>query len=165
MPPWRNLSDNDYQSLESFGIDLSYSAKHPYFISIDTLFNNGALGGIITRGEDQGAEAAKIIKEVLEKGGAEDVPVVTGQTKVVIEYALMKENHLNFSALPDNTIFINKPLTIWEKHYNAIILTSIIILLVVVWGIAYLIILRKLLNRGRTFYSSIPARIGVINRN
>ena len=89
----------------------------------------GILGGIYLDFEEQCTLAGETVAKVLNGYEIKDMPFVEQTTsKTVFDYHLMKEYKLDFSLLPSDTIFFNKPETFLE-HYGKILLPSLFIII------------------------------------
>lgn len=164
LSPWRGLYGNDYQTLEAFAVDLSRFCKRPFLVSGNTMIGYGALGGYVTDPIEHGRETAAVIREVIEKGGAESIPLVQGKVLPEFDYQVMRDNRLDFGKLPPDAILRNRPPSYWEKHRHQAIGVGTMVLLVLSGAAAYGVAVRRTLQRSRKLYEVLPARIGVLNR-
>ena len=87
----------------------------------------GILGGICMDIEDQCAIAGETIAQVLRGTDINAIPFVEQTTsRCAFDYQLMKEYNLDFSLLPNDTIFYNQPDT-FLRHYGKILPSVILI--------------------------------------
>lgn len=112
LSPWRGLGDSDYQSLASFGMDISQFSKHPYLVNCTGMLNHGALGGMMTDPVTHGHEVSRLMEEVLEKGSAREVPVIYGTMTSLFDWNEISSNKLDMSRLPEDTVYLNRPASI-----------------------------------------------------
>ncbi|WP_291858972.1 histidine kinase dimerization/phospho-acceptor domain-containing protein, partial [Marinilabilia sp.] len=118
------------------------NCKVPVYSNWDFLFEDFIVGGVVVRGIDQGREAAKIIKEMLE--GSFTRSWLTPARKILaLDYRQANRNALNFSKLVPPGILLNKPDNPFERFkQEIIILVSILSFLIIV-----IIVLLRVINQ------------------
>ena len=80
----------------------------------------GVLGGIHMDVEEQCVKVGEMVKEVLAKGSSPEISLVDyTESRTSFDYSLMKDFNLDFSLLPKDTIFYNKPES-FISHYGKI---------------------------------------------
>lgn len=129
------------------------------------------MGGILVDGYKHGYEAGKKAVEIIKGTPINRVPVLYNTpTTLILDYNVMQEKGIPTEGVPDQYL-INKPQTVWSKYKEAIIITLVIIilLLLAIYGLwKSLIISRKsnievkgLVNDYTTLVNNTP---GVIFR-
>lgn len=165
--PWRGLSNNDYQTLSAFGVDLARQISRPFLVSADSLIGYGALGGYVTIASIHGRELVNLLARVLAAGSAKDIPVEKGSLVPLFDYRLMKKYHLDFSALPPGSQFVNAPLPLWETHLPYLLTGGAFLLfslLSLIGGLIYFIRYRRMTRQNLALFALLPVRTGVIDR-
>ncbi len=158
---WRWLYGNDYQTLEAFAEDLKNYCHRVFFVNGSTMIGHRALAGYVTTAEIHGREAARLVRLVLKNGTAENIPLVNGQTILIVDYALAEQAELDFSIFPADTVFVNKPEYFWDKHLQLLIWGSLLIA-----GLLFFALYnRRIYRKNREIFNILPGRVGVMDRN
>lgn len=116
------------------------SSAVPIFHLYEHGIGDGLLGGCVISHYQQGIEAAKIVKSVLEGGRsyADLAVIITSPNKYLFDYACLQKYDLRPSALPDDTLYLNRTPSFWEQYFDYIILGTII-LIFILFFLIYLI--------------------------
>lgn len=118
------------------------NCKVPVYSNWDFLFGDFIVGGVVIRGEDQGREAAKIMKEILEGTSTRSWLTPTREI-LALDYRQANRNALNFSRLVPPGILLNKPENPFERFkQEIIIIVSILSFLLIV-----IIVLLRVINQ------------------
>ncbi len=163
LSPWRGLGGNDYQTLGSFGTDLQSYAKRPYLVSNVGFFGSGALGGYVSDPHEHGHVLAGLIREVKRGGDAARTPIMDGRLVPMFDWNMLRENRLDPSILPPDTVFLNRPPALWNYYRNAFLIGLAFLLLSATSVFFYVRLSRRYLRHLRDVLLSIPGRIGVVN--
>jgi two-component system sensor histidine kinase/response regulator len=102
-------------------------ANAPYFALYDFYLGKGAIGGSIMEVEKDGADVAKVALAILNRKFDLDKPITMLEQRAVpmFDWVQLKRWDANVESLPHNTVFINRPTTIWEQHYE--MMTALVI--------------------------------------
>ncbi|MFH2092428.1 MAG: ABC transporter substrate binding protein [Pseudomonadota bacterium] len=112
-------------------------ATVPIYGSWDFYFGQGIVGGMITSGEAQGAQAAKMAKQILNGTRAEDIPFVSkSPNRYMFDYTQMKRFGIEKKDLPQDSLIINVPPLFIDRYKRWITValgTIMFITLVLAW--------------------------------
>lgn len=126
---------------------LAQRTEIPIYGGWDTLLGRGVIGGKITSGFQQGSDAAKIAKRILEGESIGDIPIVTKEgRKYNFDYKQMKRFGIQLSELPENNIIINSPPSVYSISKESVIKISFVIIFVFA-TIIILLIINNLIRR------------------
>jgi len=142
------LRDKTNQSL-----DYEYSYSHicktslvPVYGLADLMLGLGIIGGKLNSGTQQGKLAAKLAGEVLKGKNPSELPIITeNQNRYMFDFYQTRQYGIPESALPANSIMINKSFSFYSKHKGIIWLSVIIIvtLAIIIAVLSVNIILRQ----------------------
>lgn len=134
-------ANNKFVSYKS-GINYTRQAsKVPIFGSWDFYVGKGIIGGKITRGKDQGAEAARIALKILNGEAQKLNPCIIPESKYIFDYNELERFNIDPSDLPKGSIVINKSIE-WE-FYATVLLYFSLGLIVLILGLAVAVYIRK----------------------
>ena len=98
-------------SMESRTNTVVNNAKVPIFRNYVGGEGKGIIGSYYMDFEDQTFRAGSILNEVLSGKDISTIPLsYSSPGFCIFDWRLMKKNHLDFSLLPENTVFCNRPL-------------------------------------------------------
>ena len=120
---------------------ISASAKGPVFSYTDTALGFGALGGTMSSAEAYGKQAGEIIISLY--NGKDIQRVVPGSYISKYDWKQMQRWGIDENLLPENSVIINKPLTLLEKYRIQIIFIVIFISVETVMIILLIFLLRS----------------------
>ncbi len=105
----------------------------------------GAIGGKITSPKQQGKVAAELVLQIFHGKKASEIPVRGGELVYKFDYSELISNNIELSDLPDNSIIINKPYSVYEKYRTLIwfVVGLIVFLSLVIVALSYHIRLRR----------------------
>jgi ABC-type uncharacterized transport system substrate-binding protein len=138
--------DGNYISYTE-GAEMIRSATDvPIFGSWEFYLGDGIIGGIITRGVDQGRMAAKMALTILDGKSPSDVPIeYSGPTVPMFDHHQLDRFDISPGRLPEGSYIINTPPTWLQRN------AKLLLMLLVVFGIIVLAMgLRLFLLRRRT---------------
>lgn len=95
---------------------FSDEAKIPIFRPNESGVGSGALGGKVMRFVKMGEAAGRKVQALLNNSGHKMFPVVKARQFTLFDAQVMKKFNINKKLLPEETIYINKDLNIFEKH-------------------------------------------------
>lgn len=102
----------------------------PAYTFWDFHLGQGAIGGHIITGQEQGEAAAALALRILAGEAADNIPVVmTTPTRDIFDYTVMRKFGVRPRALPEGAEILNSPFPLWEKYRWQIVgLLSLMIL-------------------------------------
>ncbi len=105
----------------------------------------GAIGGKITSPKQQGRVAAELVLQIFYGKKASEIPVHSGDLIYKFDYNELISNNIELNDLPDNSIIINKPYSVYEKYRILIwfVIGLIVFLSLVIVALSYHIRLRR----------------------
>jgi two-component system cell cycle sensor histidine kinase/response regulator CckA len=141
---------------------FSEECNVPIFTIWDFVLGHGVIGGKLIDTKEHGIHTANLALKVLNLPPGSPLPPVTkGPTKFMFDYKELARFKLDLGRLPQGSIVINKPPTIWAQHQDKIVAVGILISLLVV-VILFLIasVMRKrrveaALRRSESFLTSM----------
>jgi signal transduction histidine kinase/ABC-type uncharacterized transport system substrate-binding protein/CheY-like chemotaxis protein len=111
----------------------------PMFTTTDVGIHNAFLGGLVTVSEKQGELAAQIAVKILNGTPLSEIKDVHDKNEYIFNYKELKRWNISQKDLPENSIILNKPLTVYNQYKTFFFLTlSLIILLFVLFWILLL---------------------------
>ncbi len=121
----------------------------PTYGNWNFLFGNFIVGGIIMDGYDQGKIAAQRLKQILTGEGNYLSFLAPTPEKIIFDYKQLKKYGLNPNVLPENTEFINKPVTVFEKYFLELSLGLVILvfLLTIIFILLRIISLKNIAEK------------------
>jgi two-component sensor histidine kinase/ABC-type uncharacterized transport system substrate-binding protein len=117
---------------ESLSI-ITASLKKPLYHLWYHGMGDGVLGGKVISHFHQGAEAAEIALDILKGKPAAEIQVTNkSPNKFIFDYRELKRLDIDESRLPDNSIILFKPESIFKKHFKAVVLLGSTIIILVI---------------------------------
>ena len=109
------------------------AAKVPVYGVHENRFGDGIVGGHLLSGREQGRKAARIGLRILAGENPDSIPIEkAGTTVAMFDYKQMERFDIPVSKLPEGSIVINKPASVFTTHRKfAVTITAILILLVI----------------------------------
>jgi PAS domain S-box-containing protein len=148
----------------------------PIYSFWDTYLGKGIVGGMLISGFHQGKSAAQLALRILGGESVASIPVVReSPNSYMFDYQQLKLFGIKESDLPEGSIIINQPDTLYSRH-KTLILSSILTMasLILIIGVLLTIItyrkkmermLRDSEERYRDFYENAPDMYHSINRD
>ena len=129
-----------------FGVALARASRAPVFAPFSTMVGNGVLGGAVQHVERLAQQAAKSSLEVLAgtrqlSSGVLQMPV---EPTSMYDWDQIKRWGVDPDLLPDNTLFINQPASIWREHRNEVLGVAAVIALLALLSATLLFQRRRL---------------------
>jgi signal transduction histidine kinase/DNA-binding response OmpR family regulator/HPt (histidine-containing phosphotransfer) domain-containing protein len=107
---------------------VTQACPAPVYGVWDFFLGHGIVGGMITRGFDQGKAAAQMALAILAGTPVSRIPVVrTSPNHYFFDYAQLLRHHLAMGALPAGSQVINQPPSFLRLHQSLIISATIIL--------------------------------------
>jgi len=100
---------------------ITASANAPVFVLADLLVGQGAVGGYVTSFAEQGIVVSRITTKILKGEKPQDIPIVRGANAYMFDWPALQRWGLNESALPPDSILLNRQPSLWETHKRYII--------------------------------------------
>ena len=130
----RDILDGRVLTGEETGQLLSTGSPFPMYSFWDFYLNTGVVGGHVLTGVDQGRAAADLTLQILDGTPADSLPVVmTTPARNMFDYRALQRFGVSLDALPENSVILNRPFSLWLTYRWQII------------GIACLLVLETLL--------------------
>lgn len=132
-------------TLISGDFQLVASSSQPVFALRGAYINKaGFIGGYFYDQTELEKSLTAIIEEMLRGKELRDIPFVYSKKSYpLVNYAQLKLDELDADLCPSNTIFLNKPLTFWQKYKWWIISGTILLLSLVVIALIIYLFQRK----------------------
>ncbi|ACV69121.1 ABC transporter substrate binding protein [Desulfohalobium retbaense] len=146
------------------GIRLVYEhASAPIYGSWSFYLGKGLAGGLITRGFDQGRQAALVAKQVLKGAPTGEIPVRRNAAqRYIFDYRVLQGFGLDPADCPPGSMFIHKPPTTWEYIQQNL---PFVILVGAVVALLCLSLALALRQRRLMYWASITDSLtGIFNR-
>ncbi|MBN2143725.1 MAG: PAS domain S-box protein, partial [Candidatus Aureabacteria bacterium] len=107
-----------FSQAEAMGLIVSAS-RVPVFVLTDTRVNSGVVGGKVVCGFYQGKKAAEMLLQYATGKSIERIPVIKeSPNRYMFDYKALKRFEIPFSALPQDSLILNKPVSYYKinKH-------------------------------------------------
>jgi ABC-type uncharacterized transport system substrate-binding protein len=129
----------------SDGIQLIHNAaKVPIYGSWEFYFGNGIVGGMITSGFNQGKQAAKLAKKILNGTHPNQLPVIMkSPNQAMFDYQQMTRFGISKTDLPSNSQIINLPPPLYERFKEYLILSIAIFVIMCVFLVWKMIVQKR----------------------
>ncbi|MBD2425902.1 ABC transporter substrate binding protein [Phormidium sp. FACHB-1136] len=102
----------------------------PAYTFWDFHMGEGAIGGHIITGPEQGIAAADLVLRILAGESADDIPVImTSPTRNIFDYRVMRKFGVRPSSLPAGADIIHQPFLVWENYRWQVIGTISLVVL------------------------------------
>ena len=101
------------------------ATPQPIFGVWDFLLGHHTVGGIVVSGEHQGQAMVGLAVRILAGEQADNIPVVTKSPNApMFDYLELARHGFSLSKLPAGSIVLNRPLGLWERYRNWLLLTG-----------------------------------------
>ena len=162
--PMHDYSNGHNETVTAFVRNIGFDDRFPCLALDNTLFGNGVAAGCVIETEKLGHEAARMTAQILNAGSAQRVPLKDVMPVRTVDYAKFN-SYKNFSGrIPLGTTVINKPDTMWTRHWQTFLTIIFVALIVAVLQMFYLSWMRRRLRTSRNMLYSLPGRVMVLNR-
>ena len=162
--PTHDYANGHNETMTAFMRNIGFDERFPCLALDDTLFGNGIVGGSMIETAKLGREAARVVAQILNAGSAQRVPEKEIVPHRIVDYTKFK-SYENFSGrIPLGTTVINKPETMWTRHWQTFLTIFLVGLFVAALQILYFIWIRRRLRTSRNMLYSLPGRVMVLNR-
>ena len=125
--------------------EVGRKANAPVFGLYDIYIGQGLVGGSVVTIADLGRRAGEVIADYLKGQLDLNSPVMNFEAphKLLFDWARIEHFGGVAAALPENTVFLNRPLTLWEQNKVAVIVVAVafVVLTTMVVALLYLVLL------------------------
>lgn len=120
--------DGKYISYKK-GAEYLEMSDVPVYLTWESYFGKGAVGGKITSGYLQGRIASKMLQRIFAGESSDNIGVKTQLTSVYkIDYNAIKKHAIDKSKLPLETTIINRPKNFYERNEVPFIFSTFVFL-------------------------------------
>ncbi len=103
---------------------LTRRSSVPVFVLSDIRMGLGALGGRVTSGYHHGQAAAEMVARILGGAPVESIPVLLDSpNKYMFDFQVMTRFNISERDLPEGSILINKPVSVWAVYKKEWLIT------------------------------------------
>ena len=162
--PSHDYANGHNETLTAFIQNIGFDERFPCLGLDDTLIGNGVVGGSLIETGKLGREASRMVAQILNAGGAQRIPLKDIATRKMVDYTKFK-SYKGFSGrIPLGTTVVNKPETIWTRHWQTFMMLFVLVVILVSLQILYFNWIRRRLRTSRNMLYSLPGRVMVLNR-
>ncbi|MCB2187445.1 MAG: PAS domain S-box protein [Deltaproteobacteria bacterium] len=136
LPYHRDSTGRVFDSAEIARL-VTATSRAPVYGFQDYLLGQGIVGGLLLSGRQHGQEAGQVVLRVLRGEDPAAIPLTSSRVVPMFDAAEMAHFPLVQSALPPDTILINKPQSFWEQYHQGI-LTALGVFLVMALVITFM---------------------------
>ena len=106
-----------YLSLDTVIPEICAASAVPVFTHADLYFGLGPVGGILNRGIDQGRTAGSLVARILDGESVDSIPILTPSIPVpTFDYRYLVRHGLLKRELPEHSLVLYKPFSVWETY-------------------------------------------------
>jgi PAS domain S-box-containing protein len=111
--------------------DLTRIAKAPFFVFYDSFIGSGAIGGMVSRVDEDARSLSEMAVNVLNGSTllSEPVTLASGTVVPMFDWQQLQKWKANISDLPEGSVFINHPVSPWNQYAIYFIGVGFVILL------------------------------------
>ncbi|MDO6708271.1 ABC transporter substrate binding protein [Photobacterium sp. 1_MG-2023] len=138
---------------------LSNRANAPVYASYRFLLDSGALGGVVSRGYDQGLMLGQLLKQVLNGAVSEFPAFLTSPRQVMFNYPALKRWKVQVDQ--SQVLLVNQPVSWLERYSGHVRLISMVLAAMLVVIMLLIVIIRRLrrserkLTQSRTLFEGV----------
>jgi len=165
-----SFNQDNSNAIFSYEESIELIAKNsavPIYGVWDFYLRHGLLGGMLTSGYSQGAEAGKMLQRILKGEKALNIPVLKqSPNQYIFDHEQLAKYKISSRNLPSGSIIVNQPISFYETYKNLVWGVGIFILiLILIILVLYILVLekRKTEERLRIFAATDPLT-GLLNR-
>lgn len=123
-----------YQSINL----IKKMTNSPLYHSLEYGIGEGLIGGKVVLFEEQGRQAANIVKTILQGKSIDQIEISSTKNKYLFDYEELKKFNL-IDKIPENSILINKPKSFFDKPLIDILVDILVLFIIVLLYIGYLL--------------------------
>ena len=163
--PTHDYANGHNETMTAFTQNIGFDERFPCLALDDTLLGGGAVvGGNVIETNKLGREAARMAAQILNAGSAQRVPLKEIAPHRMVDYAKFKSYDYFSGRIPLGTTVINKPDTMWTRHWETFVMLILAGLVLAAIQIVYFSWMRRRLRTSRNMLYSLPGRVLVLNR-
>ncbi|MDE5840138.1 MAG: hypothetical protein K2H49_04390, partial [Muribaculaceae bacterium] len=141
---YERMTIHGYPQLISGDAQLIKSVRHPVFGLRYAYFSYGITGGVFPSPTEFEEDLKAGLDDLISGKNMRKVPFRTVNTDMpIINYEKLERCGIPQSVCPKDTVYINKPKTLWEQYYIAMISIGIAAFAFVVVGVVMLFYQRR----------------------
>ena len=124
--------------------NLISTSPHPIFSLKENYLAAGAIGGCFAERSSILAHCMSVLQVMLTSGNMHDLPFAYHSKGIrIVDYERLKASMIPESSCPEDTLFINKPKTLWELYSWQIVLVGVLLFAIMCLFGAFIIFQRK----------------------
>ena len=162
--PSHDYANGHNETLTAFVQNIGFDNMFPCLALDDTLIGNGVVGGSVIETHRLGHEAARVAAQILNADSAHRIPVKDISARKIVDYSKFKSYEQFSGRIPLGSAVINKPETVWTRHWETILTVIAVVIALSVLQIIYFNWIRHRLRTSRNMLYSLPGRVIVLNR-
>ena len=162
--PSHDYANGHNETLMAFVRNIGFNDRFPCMALDDTLIGNGIVGGSVIEMHKLGSEAARVASQILNAGSAQRIPVKDITPRRIVDYSMFKTYERFSGRIPLGTTVVNKPDTMWTRHWETFVMLIVLAVIVGVLQLFYFTLMRRRLRTSRNMLYSLPGRVMVLNR-
>lgn len=141
---YERFTIHGYPELIAGDAHLIKSVKHPVFGLRYAYFSYGIVGGVFPSPDEFQEDLNAGLADLISGKDMRKVPFrVVGKEVPIINYRKLEGSEISAGVCPPDTVFLNRPKTVWEEYYMAIIFGGIAVLALTVVAIVVLFYQRR----------------------
>lgn len=128
---WQRSSLETEKELQSFQVleKIKQSASVPIYGMGSRNVGYGLVGGYVQDSERNGLETAEIVRRIVNRTRAQDIPVDSASSVPMFDWRELKRFGISESSLPSGSVIRFKEFTLWEQYRWRIVLVASLLLL------------------------------------
>lgn len=116
---------------------ISDASAQPIYTYHLQVLKYGTIGGKILGGEQHGKKAAEIAIRIIKGERAQNIPIVKETlAEYIFDYSQLKRFNIKTSALPQKSIIINRPFSLYEEYKVLIWIIGLFVCILIIIIIA-----------------------------
>ena len=141
---YERMTIHGYPQLIAGDAHLIKSVRHPVFGLRSAYFSYGITGGVFPSPEEFSADLKAGLADLISGADMAKVPFRSVEMQVpIVNYEKLERCGLTEKDCPEGTVFLNKPKTLWEQYYIAIISAMIAVAALTIVGIVVMAFQRR----------------------
>ena len=141
---YERMTIHGYPQLIAGDAHLIKSVRHPVFGLRSAYFSYGITGGVFPSPEEFSADLKAGLADLISGADMAKVPFRSVEMQVpIVNYEKLERCGLTDKDCPEGTVFLNKPKTLWEQYYIAIISAMIAVAALTIVGIVVMVFQRR----------------------
>ena len=141
---YERMTIHGYPQLIAGDAHLIKSVRHPVFGLRSAYFSYGITGGVFPSPEEFSADLKAGLADLISGADMAKVPFRSVEMQVpIVNYEKLERCGLTEKDCPEGTVFLNKPKTLWEQYYIAIISAMIAVAALTIVGIMVMVFQRR----------------------